>query len=336
MEGSNLDIFDVGSNASGQSAFNDIEHAWALMSRRLTCVTLSACEEGDTVPPCQNSSLNEEEKKQKEEKILDKAAEDVCGYWIGATFDTFPVIPIAVPSKGREEKFQSADEVVAFLEAPMRDFNKGLHKKELEEFRFLVQHVDRRHNEITFAKCQFFGEVLCDYCAENPPQANKALDLLKKSSGILFEPTPSPDLENHYLTYLQMREFKFKHATSDEFLPSTVSSSTEDQLGTCSECPRPWVFTSKTEKLRHMQLIHRSYTRKTNSKPPANKTSDSAKHVCNFKNCGRKFTSYHKLYQHRKSQGHQQKKRSHSPQKEKNAVKAKKFRSNLMDYLSRR
>ena len=85
-----------------------------------------------------------------------------------------------------------------------------------------------------------------------------------------------------------------------------------------------------------MQLIHRSYTRKTNSKPPANKTSDSAKHVCNFKNCGRKFTSYHKLYQHRKSQGHQQKKRSHSPQKEKNAVKAKKFRSNLMDYLSRR
>ena len=175
------------------------------------------CEEGDTVPPCQNSSLNEEEKKQKEEKILDKAAEDVCGYWIGATFGTFPVIPIAVPSKGREENFQSADEVVAFLEAPMRDFNKGLHKQELEEFRFLVQHVDRRHNEITFAKCQFFGEVLCDYCAENPPQANKALDLLKKSNGSLFEPTPSPDLENHYLTYLQMREFKFKHATSDEF-----------------------------------------------------------------------------------------------------------------------
>ena len=183
----------------------------------------------------------------------------------------------------------------------MRDFNKGLHKKELKEFRFLVQHVDQRHNEITFAKCQFFGEVLCDYCAENPPQANKALDLLKKSNGSLFEPTPSPDLENHYLTYLQMREFKFKHATSDEFLPSTVSSSTEDQLGTCSKCPcpwvftskteklrhmqlihRPWVFTSKTEKLRHMQLIHRSYTRKTNSKPPANKTSDSAKHMCNF------------------------------------------------------
>ena len=60
--GSNLDIFNVGSHASGQSAFNDIEHARALMSRRLTCVTLSACEEGDTVSPCQNSSLNEEEK----------------------------------------------------------------------------------------------------------------------------------------------------------------------------------------------------------------------------------------------------------------------------------
>ena len=75
--GSNLGIFNEGSHASGQSAFNDIEHAWALMSRHLTCVTLSACEEGDTVPPCQNSSLNEEEKKQKEEKTLDKAAEEI-------------------------------------------------------------------------------------------------------------------------------------------------------------------------------------------------------------------------------------------------------------------
>ena len=148
-----MDIFKVGSHASGQSAFNDVEHAWALMSRRLTCVILSACEEGDTVSLCQNSTLNEEEKRQKEEKILDKAAEDVCGYCIGATFDTFPAIPFAVPSKGREEKFQSADEVATSLEASMRDFNKRLHIKELEEFRFLVQHVDRRHNEITFAKC---------------------------------------------------------------------------------------------------------------------------------------------------------------------------------------
>ena len=67
---SNVDLLiNTGSHASGQSAFNDIEHCWSLLSRRLTCVTFSACDDGDTVPPCQNSRLGEEEKRAKERKF---------------------------------------------------------------------------------------------------------------------------------------------------------------------------------------------------------------------------------------------------------------------------
>ena len=108
-------------------------------------------------------------------KVLDKAANDLCGYWTRANFNTFPVIPIAVPCKIRKVKFQLADEVVSFLAAPLRVFHNGKRKKELEEFWFLVKHVDRRHNEITFAKYQ----------------SNNAIRLLKKLNGNLFEPNRS-------------------------------------------------------------------------------------------------------------------------------------------------
>ena len=153
---SNLDLFNTGSHASGQSASNDIEHCWSLLSRRLTCVTFSACDDGDTVPPCHNSRLGEEEKCAKEKKILENAANELCKYWAGASFDGFPVVPVPVANENRNDPFVSSDDVIKFLEAPIKDIRGGDHAEVLRELQFLVKHADRRQNELTFAKCQFF------------------------------------------------------------------------------------------------------------------------------------------------------------------------------------
>ena len=66
---SGLDVLCVGSHAAGESAYNDIEHGWALLSLRLTSVTLSATVEGEELPPCKNSKLSDQEKRAKEAVI---------------------------------------------------------------------------------------------------------------------------------------------------------------------------------------------------------------------------------------------------------------------------
>ena len=137
---------------------NSIEHAWTTFLRRLICVILNACDENEDIPPCRNAELTDEELQEKQQRILNNAAEEVCKYWTGADFDGFPVIPIAVPSEGRDDPFESADDIISFLEAPYTNIKKGEHKKALDEFKFFAKHVDRRHNEIIFAKCPFFSD----------------------------------------------------------------------------------------------------------------------------------------------------------------------------------
>ena len=118
-------------------------------------------------------------------KILDRAANEVFSYCMGATYNGFPVIP--VDSKGRNDPFSTAGDIVALLEAPVRDIKGGKHKAVIGEFRFLAKHCDRRHNEITFFNCHFSGIDICDYCAKNSTYCQKALESAKESGGL--EPT---------------------------------------------------------------------------------------------------------------------------------------------------
>ena len=141
-----------------------------------------------SVALCYNSRLNEDEKRVKEMKVLENAANELSKYWSGVSFDGFPVRPMPVPCTGRSDTFPSSDDVVQFLESPLRDLTSGQHSDAFEEFRFLVNHADRRHNEITFSKCQFFRDDICDHCANHPVQSKESPEFLKKSKGGLFEP----------------------------------------------------------------------------------------------------------------------------------------------------
>ena len=130
---------------------------------------------------------------------------DVVAYWSTLTFDGHPVVPIPVSCDGRPgDVFTSATYITDFLSSSIKDIRNGKHDKALDLFKFVTQHADRQKNEVIICKCQFIsGKNPCNFCQKNPVQSQKSLDLVKAAGG-MYEPTPSPSLEGHYMTFLEM------------------------------------------------------------------------------------------------------------------------------------
>ena len=185
----------------------------------------------------------------------------------------------------------------------------------------------------------FFSSEIRDYCADNPVKSKETLEFLQKFNGRLFEATPSKDHKDHYMTFLEMVESTVesessqsaKHAKPDKYLPSELNKSPSEKLGRCQICPS-WSFTSKTEKKRHMSLLHRN---STGALPLHSSPNQASKHVCNYKGCGRQFLTYHRLYKHRKEQGHQIKKRKVPPSRRENTAKSKAVKTTILAYCQR-
>ena len=80
----------------------------------------------------------------------------MAAYWSDRTFDGFPFIPITVSSDGRKgDAFKSASE-------------------------FMVNHVDRRKNEIVIRKCQFVpNRIPCEFWQSHPVNSAKVLDVFE-------------------------------------------------------------------------------------------------------------------------------------------------------------
>ena len=142
-------------------------------------------------------------------------------------------------------------------------------------------------------KCQFRGiNVPCDFCQTNPVTSKRALDVLRSVQGFMYEPTPSPDLEGHYMTFFQMLNAtdRSKFAKPNEVLPSKA-------IGTCESCPA-WQFSSVTEASRHVAVLHRVY-KKTDLPSSSQKIFE-----CKTKDCNLKFQTSHQLSKHRVAASH--------------------------------
>ena len=137
--------------------------------------------------------------------LLLLGAKDVAAYWSNRTFDGFAVIPIPVSSDGRKgDVFKSASEIEEFISSSLENIKQGKHSEALKLFKFMVNHADRRKNEIIIRKCQFIpNRIPCEFCLSHPVKSAKVLDVLQASKG-MFEPTPSPNLEGQYMTFLEM------------------------------------------------------------------------------------------------------------------------------------
>ena len=115
----------------------------------------------------------------------------------------------------------------------------------VREFKFLCHHADRRRNSISFLKCQLIrpGKE-CDWCLSHPPLDCPAYRFEKGVGGFSFDPMPSEDHPDHFMTYLEMINLKKYDYQHDLF-----------GIGKCSICPN-WWFSSPTEMKRHKKLAH--------------------------------------------------------------------------------
>ena len=79
--------------------------------------------------------------------------------------------------------------------------------------------------------------------------------------------------------------------------PFAISNETleTEAIGICKSYP-PWCFSSKTEKQRHISLLHPSYKKDHNKKSTKPKEQE---HKCTFSNCGLIFKTYHQLKKHK-------------------------------------
>ena len=242
----NLDMPTVTTNPAGLSAHNPIEHLWSPCSNALTSVVLSSTTEGSDKPPYRNNSLSQEEKDLMNKKVLDNGALDIAACWSSLTFDGHPVIPVPVPSDGRNEMFQSSDDVVTFLASSTKHIKNGHHKDCLQLLRFLSEHVDRRKNEFTFTKCQFHCDEIYEYCQLNPPIVKRSLEFVRGSSKCMLEPTLSPTHENHYMTFLEMAEAT-ENGDTKHFAEPGEGCSLDKEFGKCLEC-KHWIFHQRQKR----------------------------------------------------------------------------------------
>ena len=121
-----LDSLWAFSFAARYSAYNCIEHLWAVLSGELSGVVLPSILPGESEPPALQRNISEHERKEKEALVFDSAVNDVCKvYWKNSMFDGFPVQTIPVECKeSTQMRFGSYDHVKDFLKSPLRDLGE--------------------------------------------------------------------------------------------------------------------------------------------------------------------------------------------------------------------
>ena len=298
---SNLDMLSITSFAARYSAYNPIEHLWSPLSKRLASVRLSPVADGDTKAPFFLAGLTSDQKMAKEAEVFDKAIGDISDvHWNNFFFDSSPVVP--VPIKCESGILDSDHNKVAkFLKAPLRDIRStNQYSGLLEEYKFMLKHCSRHHNEIIFLKCT---DKMCDHCFNNPVRATETASFLRDRGMQMFYPAPSAQHPGHYCTFLEM----CNKDKNDLPLPDSNLPTFNKDLGRCPHCP-DYVFLSKTEKKRHNQVFH-PQKRSSKLKPSG---VPNARFKCRYKIsetevCGQMFPNIYHLSKHRKSAGHQRK-----------------------------
>ena len=93
-----LDFLDLYSYAARYSAYNCVEHLWAMMSNLLPAVILSPVVPGDSKPPAMQTKLSPDAIKDKEKVVFDNAMAKIEeAYWKDACFDGFNVDISIIP-----------------------------------------------------------------------------------------------------------------------------------------------------------------------------------------------------------------------------------------------
>ena len=107
-----LDILGIVSYAAKYPAYNQIEHLWSPMSKKLSNVILPSVLEGDDVAPCLHKEVETEERGLKEAKVFDNALTLVRDkYWKDATFNGSKITTLVKKSLEAECPYCDYDHV---------------------------------------------------------------------------------------------------------------------------------------------------------------------------------------------------------------------------------
>ncbi|KAJ8030165.1 hypothetical protein HOLleu_26495 [Holothuria leucospilota] len=145
-----LDGLVLTSFSAGNSAMNPIEHAWAPISKLLTGVTLPDKVPGESLPPCKQRNLSEDERKAKEEIVFNEAMGRVCQYLHGKQFDGHDINCSYVKCNAPQSGYKDHEELRQALVGPVGNLeNHRLHNIR-NDYTFAVKHMDRRLASLTF------------------------------------------------------------------------------------------------------------------------------------------------------------------------------------------
>ena len=116
---------------------------------------------------------------------MDSIAE---GHWKNASFDGHTVTTAVVKCNEDALLFQDYDQVKAFLKSPARDLHNFCTL--CKEFKEMLRHVDRHHNEVVFKRCD-------DRSCCQPFRSERLRDIS------LFAPSPDAKRPGHFQTFLK-------------------------------------------------------------------------------------------------------------------------------------
>ncbi|XP_062518097.1 uncharacterized protein LOC134193289 [Corticium candelabrum] len=291
----NFDMLVVVCNAPGFSRYNPIEHLWSPCSKWLAGVSLPSCLPGETVAPAlQNVSY--EERRTKEDQVFSNALDQLDIYWDGKFHDGFRVTSVGVKSGVSHAptltRYSQGDyeNVKNMLKSSLRAIKADEVKMQLlEEWRYLVKHMDRRWGMVCFRK----GSCRDDSCKcmTNGLSATSVNKVPCSDTWCLPPVTPDTDNPGHYLTYRQ---------TLSALCISKPDQHLKDVM--TDRCPRcRYVFTSQADQHRHIQLVHggnRVLNEISGSEPVPKKST----YRCVV--CSQEYHSKYQLQKHKNESGH--------------------------------
>ncbi len=120
---------------------------------------------------------------------------------------------------------------------------------------------------LSFTRCR---DEKCEHCITLDPPSAAMQQIWEMPGGVFFSPTPSPNVENHFATFLEMlanlKNPEFQFAFPDQHCPSSSSQEPTKNEKTgkypmmpprrCSRIPCLCVFTSYTDFSKHDLLFH--------------------------------------------------------------------------------
>ena len=289
-----LDVLGIVSYAARFSAYNNIEHTWAPMSKKLTSVILPSVLPGDEAEPYK-LDISHDEIQQKEAELFDNAMKLITDkYWSEAEFNGSEVTALMEPSLLDSYPYNDFKSVHDLIMGPYSLLIKDVSM--MAELRFLFNHIDKKSNEVIFQKCH---RPTCSHCTSIPIIAGKAWEALKGKEFKWPNPTPSESFPGHYKTFLEIDvEHPSSYITRDEGLPNSL------KVGDCPFCP--FMFMSAAERDKHLKVFHRDCKQRD---PVQHKCLHIIKENKSSKRCNLIFNSIHALRQHKKLVGHTRKRK---------------------------